>query len=105
MKSFEIREFGIDNLSFSDVETPRPGPHDVLVKLRAASLNYRDYMTVQGTYNPKMRRPLVPLSDGAGIVEEIGSDVTRFKKGDRVCASFMQQWIDGPVTKEKSTSA
>jgi NADPH:quinone reductase-like Zn-dependent oxidoreductase len=105
MKSFEIREFGIDNLSLADLETPRPGPRDVLVKMRAASLNYRDYMTVQGTYNPKMRRPLVPLSDGAGVVEEIGSEVTRFKKGDRVCACFMQQWIDGPATKEKGNSA
>jgi NADPH:quinone reductase-like Zn-dependent oxidoreductase len=105
MKSFEIREFGIDNLSVADVETPRPGPYDVVVKLRAASLNYRDYMTVQGTYNPRLRRPLVPLSDGAGIVEEIGSNVTRFKKGDRVCSCFMQQWIDGPVTREKGNSA
>ncbi len=105
MKSFEIREFGIDNLSLADVDTPRPGPQGVLVKLRAASLNYRDYMTVQGTYNPKMRRPLVPLSDGAGVVEDVGSEVTRFKKGDRVCACFMQRWIEGPVTKEKGDSA
>jgi NADPH:quinone reductase-like Zn-dependent oxidoreductase len=105
MKSFEVREFGIDNLALVDVETPRPGPQDVLVKLRAASLNYRDYMTVKGTYNPKMRRPIVPISDAVGVVEEVGSDVTRFKKGDRVCACFMQQWIDGPVTKEKGKSA
>ena len=105
MKSFEVREFGIENLSLVDVDTPRPGPQGVLVKLRAASLNFRDYMTVRGTYNPKMKRPLVPLSDGVGIVEEIGSDVTRFKKGERVCGCFMQQWIDGPVTKEKGKSA
>ncbi len=105
MKSFEIQEFGIDNLSLIDTETPRLGASQVLVKLQAASLNYRDYMTVQGTYNPKMRRPLVPLSDGAGVVEDIGSDVTRFKKRDRVCACFMQHWIDGPANKEKGNSA
>lgn len=105
MKSFEVREFGIDNLALVDVETPRPGSREVLIKLRATSLNYRDYMTVNGTYNPKMKRPLVPLSDGVGIVEEVGSDVTRFTKGDRVCACFMQQWVDGPVTREKGKSA
>ncbi len=105
MKSFEIREFGVDNLSLADVEPPRPGPEEVLVKLRAASLNYRDYMVVQGVYNPKMKLPMVPLSDGAGVVEEVGAGVTRFKKGDRVCACFMQRWVEGPATKEKGNSA
>jgi NADPH:quinone reductase-like Zn-dependent oxidoreductase len=105
MKLFEIQEFGIDKLAVVDKETPKPGPGQVLVKMLAASLNYRDLMVVQGLYNPKMRLPMVPLSDGAGIVEEIGSGVTRVKPGDRVCGCFMQAWIDGPPTKEKGTSA
>lgn len=105
MKLFEIQQFGIETLALVERETPRPGRGEVLVKIRAASLNYRDYMTVSGTYNPKMRRPLVPLSDGAGVVEEVGPDVTRFKKGDRVAACFMQAWIDGPPSKEKGNSA
>jgi NADPH:quinone reductase-like Zn-dependent oxidoreductase len=105
MKSFEVQEFGIDKLGLADRETPRPGVGEVLVRLTAASLNYRDYMVIEGAYNPKLKRPMVPLSDGTGVVEEIGSGVTRFKKGDRVAACFMQKWIDGPVNREKASSA
>jgi NADPH:quinone reductase-like Zn-dependent oxidoreductase len=104
MKTFEIQEFGIDHLALVDRETPRPGPGEVLVRLTAASLNYRDYLVVKGAYNPKLKRPMVPLSDGAGIVEETGAAVRRFKKGDRVAACFMQKWIDGPIDREKSAS-
>ena len=105
MKSFEIQEFGIENLTVVERDTPRPGPFEVLVRMKAASLNFRDLMVVRGIYNPKMRRPLVPLSDGVGVVEEVGAGVTRVKKGDRVAAAFMQAWVDGPVTKEKGKSA
>jgi NADPH:quinone reductase-like Zn-dependent oxidoreductase len=105
MKTFEVQEFGIDKLALVDRDTPQPGPGEVLVRLTAASLNYRDYMTVQGTYNPKQKRPMVPLSDGVGVVEETGPGVTRFKKGDRVAACFMQKWIDGRVDREKALSA
>jgi NADPH:quinone reductase-like Zn-dependent oxidoreductase len=105
VKGFEVQEFGIDKLALVDRETPRPGAGEVLVRLTAASLNYRDYMVVQGAYNPKLKRPMVPLSDGTGVVEEVGSGVTRFKKGDRVAACFMQKWIDGPVNREKAVSA
>ncbi len=105
MRQFEIREFGIENLSHSEVETPRPGFDQVLVRMRAASLNYRDYMVVTGTYNPKMKRPMIPLSDGAGIVEEVGEAVTLFKKGDRVTGCFFQGWTDGPPNREKVKSA
>ncbi|MDQ2841387.1 MAG: NAD(P)-dependent alcohol dehydrogenase [Acidobacteriota bacterium] len=105
MKLFEIQQFGIDNLALVERETPRPEAGEVLVKMGAASLNYRDYLAVNGTYNPKMRRPMIPLSDGAGVVQEVGASVTRFKKGDRVAACFMQKWIDGPPSKEKGNSA
>ncbi len=105
MKAFEIQEFGIDNLALADRETPQPGAGEILVRLTAASLNYRDYMVVKGVYNPKLKRPMVPLSDGAGVVEEIGPGVTRFKKGDRVSPCFMQRWIDGAITRDKGASA
>ncbi len=105
MKSFEVQEFGIDKLALVEREKPRPGNGQVLVRMTAASLNYRDYMVVVGIYNPRLKRPMVPLSDGAGVVEEIGESVTRFKKGDRVAACFMQGWIDGPPTKEKGATA
>ncbi len=105
MKVIEIQEFGIDNLAVVEREPPIPGPTEVLVKMGAASLNYRDEMTVSGTYNPKLRRPMVPLSDGAGTVEEVGPEVTRFNKGDRVTACFMQRWLDGPPSREKGSFA
>ncbi|MBV9303433.1 MAG: NAD(P)-dependent alcohol dehydrogenase [Acidobacteriaceae bacterium] len=105
MKAFEVQAFGIDNLKLVDREMPRPGPTDVLVRLTAASLNYRDYMVVQGGYNPKLKLPMMPLSDSVGVVEEVGAGVTRFNKGDRVATCFMQSWIDGPVTREKAQSA
>jgi NADPH:quinone reductase-like Zn-dependent oxidoreductase len=105
MKSFEIQEFGIENLALVERETARPARGEVLVRMTAASLNFRDYMVAKGIYNPRMRRPMVPLSDGAGVVEEIGPGVTRFHKGDRVAACFFQNWIEGPMTREKGTSA
>jgi NADPH:quinone reductase-like Zn-dependent oxidoreductase len=105
MKAFEVQEFGIENLALVDREIPRPGVGEVLVRLTAASLNYRDYMVVKGVYNPKLKRPIVPLSAVAVFFEEIGSGVSRFKKGDRVAACFMQKWIDGRVTREKGASA
>jgi NADPH:quinone reductase-like Zn-dependent oxidoreductase len=105
MKAFEIREFGVDNLQIVDRETPRPGMKEVLVRLTAASLNYRDLLMVIGQYNPKLKRPLIPLSDGAGVVEEVGAGVTRFKAGDRVTPCYMQTWMDGPLTFEKAKSA
>ncbi|MBV9156714.1 MAG: NAD(P)-dependent alcohol dehydrogenase [Acidobacteriaceae bacterium] len=105
MKSFEVREFGIDNLSRVERDVPRPGEHEVLVRMTAASLNYRDYLVVTGAYDPRMKRPMVPLSDGCGVIEETGTAVTRFQKGDRVAACFMQSWIEGPPTREKGASA
>ncbi len=105
MKAFEIQEFGIDNLALVDRDTPKPRHDEVLVRMKAASLNYRDYMVAKGVYNPKMKRPMVPLSDAAGVVEEVGAEVTRFKKGDRVSPCFMQKWVEGPPTKEKGASA
>lgn len=105
MKSFEIQEFGIDQLAAVERDTPRPGAGQVLVRMRAASLNYRDYMMVKGVYNPKLKRPMVPLSDGAGVVEETGPGVTRFQHGDRVAACFFQKWVEGPISKDKTASA
>src|ERR1700758_3059594 len=105
MKAFEIQEFGIDKLALVDREEPRPGAGEVLVRMKAASLNYRDYMMVSGVYNRKLKRPLIPLSDGAGVVEETGEGVTRFKKGDRVAGCFFQGWVDGPPSPEKVRNA
>ena len=105
MRAFEIQEFGIDNLKLVERDAGTPGPFDVLVRLKAASLNFRDLMVTEGTYNPRLKRPMIPLSDGAGIVEAAGDRVTRVKVGDRVAGIFMQKWLDGVVTRPVSQSA
>jgi NADPH:quinone reductase-like Zn-dependent oxidoreductase len=102
MKAYQIEKFGIENLGVSDVDLPSPAAGEVLVKLRAASLNYRDMMMIDGTYNPRLKLPLVPFSDGAGEVTAIGEAVTRWEVGDRVCPIFMLGWIDGELEHRKS---
>ncbi len=77
---------------------PNPGPRDILIRVRATSLNYRDHLVVIGAYfGGPMKRELVPLSDGAGEVVSVGADVTRFKTGDRVAGTFFQTWVDGAM--------
>lgn len=105
MKVYEIREFGIENLTLTERETPKPKPNEVLVRFNAASLNYRDLMMVKGLYNPKLKTPLIPLSDGAGEVIAVGTAVTKWKEGDRVCPIFMQGWIDGAIEYKKARTA
>ena len=105
MKAHEIAQFGIDNLAMVEREIPRPAAGEVLIKFHAASLNYRDVMVASGTYNPRMKLPAVPFSDGAGEIVEIGHSVTKWKVGDRVCPSVVQAWIDGEPTAEKSKTA
>jgi NADPH:quinone reductase-like Zn-dependent oxidoreductase len=105
MKTYEIPAFGIEQLRLTESEKPSPGPGQVLVRMTAASLNYRDLMVVRGQYNPKMRLPIAPLSDGVGIVDATGEGVDRFAAGDRVAGIFMQEWLDGPIDKKKFASA
>ncbi len=105
MRFWQISTFGIDSLEFAERPTPRPGPGEVLVKVRAISFNYRDLLMVKGLYNPKMRLPRVPCSDGAGEVAEVGEGVTSWKPGDRVAGIFMQNWLGGPPTPAKVKGA
>jgi NADPH:quinone reductase-like Zn-dependent oxidoreductase len=105
VRAVEIRGgFGLDNLVVAERPDPRPGAGQVLVRLRAASLNFRDLLTVEGKYNPKQKLPLIPGSDGAGEVVETGDGVTRVRPGDRVCTLFAQRWIAGRPTRERLRS-
>ena len=104
MKAVQIERFGIDELAFNEIDRPTPMAGEVLVRMRASSLNYRDLMMVEGTYNSKLKLPLVPFSDGAGEVVEVGDGVSRWKVGDRVCPIFMQGWVDGELDYSKSKS-
>ena len=105
MRVWQISSFGIDSLELVERATPQPGPGEVLVKIHAVSLNYRDLMMVKGLYNPKMKLPRIPCSDGAGEVEAVGEGVSQWKRGDRVCGIFMQNWLDGRPTPAKIKGA
>jgi NADPH:quinone reductase-like Zn-dependent oxidoreductase len=105
MRAWQISSFGIDSLEFVERPTPAPGPGEVLVAVRAVSLNFRDLLAVKGIYNPKMQLPRIPCSDGAGSVVEVGPGVTQWKPGDRVMGIFMQNWVDGPLTRERARGA
>jgi NADPH:quinone reductase-like Zn-dependent oxidoreductase len=105
MRVWQISSFGIDSLEFVERPTLAPGAGEVLVRVRAVSFNYRDLLMVQGAYNPKLKLPRIPCSDGAGEVVSVGKGVTSFQPGDRVAAIFMQNWLDGPIDPAKSKGA
>jgi len=105
MRAWQVSSFGIDSLELVERPTPAPGPGEVLVGIRAVSFNYRDLMVIKGLYNPKMKLPRIPCSDGAGEVVAVGAGVTAWKPGDRVAAIFMQNWLDGPLTAAKARGA
>jgi NADPH:quinone reductase-like Zn-dependent oxidoreductase len=91
----------IDSLKRVERPDPQPGPGQILVRIRACSLNYRDQAIVTGRYfGGKLQRDTIPLSDGAGEVAALGAGVTRFKVGDRVAGTFFENWVDGPPSME-----
>jgi NADPH:quinone reductase-like Zn-dependent oxidoreductase len=99
MKAYVIRKgsTSLDGLQRIERPEPKPGPREILIRVRATSLNYRDHLIINGHYvGGAVDHDVIPLCDGAGEVAAIGADVTRFKVGDRVASTFFQCWIDGP---------
>lgn len=106
MKAFVIQGgFGLDNLALVQRPDPTPGPGQVVVRVRAASLNYRDLLIAKGLYNRGMQLPRVPGSDGAGEVAAVGPGVTKWKPGDRVIGCFFQNWAGGPISEAATKGA
>ncbi|MDB5860325.1 MAG: NAD(P)-dependent alcohol dehydrogenase [Ramlibacter sp.] len=97
MKAMVMEALGVENLRLKELPDPKPGPGQVLVRLRAASLNFRDVLALRGGYGSRQKTAgLIPLSDGAGEVIEVGAGVRRFKAGDRVVNTFFPGWLAGP---------
>ena len=103
MRAMEAREFSIDALKLGERPVPKPRRGEILVRIKAASLNYRDLAVLVQKYLPTLALPYVPASDAAGEVVEIGEEVTRFKVGDRVMPIYTQGWHDGMPTLELRT--
>ena len=105
MKSYEYKQLGLENLSLVERDLPEVKAGQVLIKVHAVSLNYRDLLFAWGLYNPKPNLPSVPVSDGAGEVVAVGEGVTRWKVGDRVAPIFMQKWLSGPIATHHARTA
>ncbi len=100
MQAIQLQQRGsAEYLRLADVFKPQPGPREVLVEMQAVSLNWKDILMVKGGFGigDALSLPLVPFSDGAGVVVEVGADVDGSRVGDRVCPLFFQEWSAGPV--------
>lgn len=105
MRAFQINEFGIDKLRLVELADPEPQTNEVVVRFHAWSLNYRDLMVIEGRYNPRMKMPATPLSDGAGEIVAVGEGVSKWNVGDRVMPIMVQRWFDGEPDAETSRTA
>ncbi len=105
MRVFQIEgDWGMEHLKLSQRPLPTAGPGQVLVRMQASSLNYRDLVVPQrgyGSYTGEL--PLIPVSDGVGTVCEVGPGVQRVAVGDRVCPTYFQNWIAGEPDLERLT--
>ncbi|HEX3367098.1 NAD(P)-dependent alcohol dehydrogenase [Phenylobacterium sp.] len=108
MRSLSVsKPWGLDEIKVVEAPDPVPGHREVLVRMRAVSLNYRDLLMVSGMYGrmPATTGAITPFSDGCGIVEAVGPGVTRLQPGDRVATMFFQDWISGSPTLAKLSSS
>jgi NADPH:quinone reductase-like Zn-dependent oxidoreductase len=104
MKAYQTRGDRLDRLAVAETPRPTVGPRQVLLKMRAASLNYRDLLVASGRYG-HLPGPIVPLSDGVGEVVELGEGASRVAVGDRVAGIFMQGWESGRIDSDKARTA
>jgi len=106
MRVYEIvSNGGVDALALNERPSPKPGKGEILVSVRATSINYRDLSTIEDPVSRGIAYPRIPNSDGAGEVIAVGDGVTGFKIGDRVAGCFFQNWFDGRISASAMASA
>ncbi|AXG79708.1 zinc-dependent alcohol dehydrogenase family protein [Streptomyces paludis] len=102
MRAWQLEDLGLDNLRLAERPTPKPGPGEILVKVSAVSLNFRDKAIVDGVYSPeKVPKNLIPVSDTAGVVAQLGPGVTQWQVGDRVMSHLYAHWLDGAPARDE----
>ena len=102
MEVWELKDaFGPEHLIKGERPQPEPVPGQVVLRMRAASLNYRDTLMIRGGYGPRIKVPLIPVSDGVGEVVAVGEGVRRVVVGDRVAPMFFQGWFGGTASSDK----
>ena len=104
MRAVEAVNFSIDDLRLSERSLPAVRDGEVLIKIEAASLNYRDLAILDQKFMPHLNLPYVPCSDCSGQVVRVGDGVTRFKEGDRVIPVYTQGWYSGKPTQQQRTT-
>jgi NADPH:quinone reductase-like Zn-dependent oxidoreductase len=102
MKAWALRNFGKEKLELMTIPDPKPGPKEVLVRVSAVSLNYRDKLLADGLYNANLHFPITQVADACGEVVETGPGVTRFRAGERVITHYATRWIDGEGSADAS---
>ena len=106
MRAYEIvTDGGVDALALNERQTPQPAAGEILVRMRASAVNYRDLSTIEDPIARAISYPRIPNSDGAGEVIAVGAGVTRFTAGDRVAGCFFQNWEDGGISTTAMASA
>jgi NADPH:quinone reductase-like Zn-dependent oxidoreductase len=104
VEAYRIDSFGsVDGIVLQSSEDPRPGLREILMRVRASSLNYRDLMVLKGGGRGPTKLGVIPLSDGAGEVAAVGDGVTRVKVGDRIASCFHPRWFGGPIKPDYLT--
>jgi NADPH:quinone reductase-like Zn-dependent oxidoreductase len=98
MRCYEFSDaISLDSLRLVERPDPKPGAHDIVIRMRAAAFNFRDIAMLRGKYHIDVSPPLIPLSDGAGEVIQVGDAVKRFRVGDLVCPNYLPDWHSGPI--------
>ncbi|MRV76483.1 zinc-binding dehydrogenase [Duganella sp. FT92W] len=104
-KAYRLAGPSLESLQQVTETIPVPAAYEVLVRMRAASLNYKDNFYLAGDQGIRLPRPTIPLSDGAGEVVAVGAGAGRFNVGDRVAGVFVQDWLYGPIADHAADSS